>query len=393
MTPFEKVQALIEKATVRPYPAGNGASKPTGDAHGANKIEGADGTLKVTAISDVTAKPVRPLMPGFLYRGKITVAAGVPGDGKSTIALDLAARISGGTFWPVGAGTFTAAPVLLLTAEDDPADTIRPRLDVAGANTDLVELIEGIYHVGADGRRTLDMVSLVGDLPAIEWRVMDRGAHLLIVDPLTSFADSDTNKTADMRRLLDGLAQLAIRTDIAILLITHLNKRSDARKSMQMIAGSHVIVAAVRVVLATARDPNDKQRRLVLPIKLNIGPDGGGFAFRIEPRPHSVCGEVAGIIWEANRVADISADDALIDSTPRAQAAVEKTAEVCDWLRNLLGNGPIEARIVWEKAKEKRYSERRVKQAQKAIKAACGAMGYQGKWHWWMPVSEVETQP
>jgi len=350
----------------------------------------ADGMLKVTRISAITAKPIKPLWPGCLYHGKVTVIAGVPGDGKSLSAVDVAARITAGKDWPVGNGSFKAAPVLLLTAEDDPADTIRPRLDMAGANTDQVELIEGVHHVDpATGKQSLDLVSLISDLPAIERRIVGIEASALVVDPLTSFADSDTNKTGDMRRLLDGLAQMAARTGVAILVITHMNKRSDARKAMQMIAGSHVIVAAVRVVLVTARDPNDKARRLLLPIKLNIGPDDIGFAFRVVPKPHPVCGDVPTVEWEQDFVGDMSADDVLIDSTPRAQAAVEKSCEVQLWLRELLKHEPVEARVMWKRAKEKQFGERRVKTALKAIKATCEVLGYQGKWHYSLPVSDI----
>lgn len=329
-------------------------------------------------------------MPGVLYRGKVTVLGGVPGDGKSLISNDTAARVSAGAAWPVGNGRFAAAPVLLLTAEDDPADTIRPRLDMAGANCDRVHLIEGAYRVNdTTGDRSLDLVSLITDLPAIEQKVVELGAHLIVIDPLTSFADSDTNKTQDMRRLLDGLAQMAARTAVSVLVITHMNKRSDARAAMQMIAGSHVIVAAVRVVLVTARDPNDKARRLLLPVKCNIGPDEAGFAFRIEPKVHPVCGEVPMIEWETETVSDLSADDVLIDSTPRAQAAVEKSSEVQEWLRDLLKSGPVEARVMWNRAKDAGYGERRVRTALKATKAVCEILGFQGAWHYRLPESDT----
>ena len=315
--------------------------------------------------------------------------AGIPGEAKSLAALDLVGRMTVGGPWPVGAGRFDAAPVLLLTAEDDVADTIRPRLDLAHADCDKVEFIEGVHHIDpASGAYSLDLVSLIYDLPAIERKITELNAAALVIDPLTSFADSDTNKTSDMRRLLDGLAQIAARTS-AILVITHMNKRSDARKAMQMIAGSHVIVAAVRVVLVMARDPNDKQRRLILPIKLNIGPDGMGFAFRVIAGGHPTCGEVPTCEWETDNVSDLNADDVLIDSTPRAQAAVEKSCEIQMWLRESLKGGPIEARVMWNTAKEKGYGERRVKTALKAIRATCEILGYQGKWHYRLPVSDT----
>jgi putative DNA primase/helicase len=390
-TPAETVQDLIRRGKVSPFPNGqphNGKPWTPIDAPPV-VIAPLDGTLKVARLSSVKAKPIRPLWAGCLYHGKVTVVAGIPGDGKSLISTDLVARISAGKHHPVGDGKFKVAPCLLLTAEDDPADTIRPRLDQAGADNELVELIEGVHRVDpVSGEKGLDLVSLINDLPAIERKIDELKAALLVIDPLTSFADSDTNKTADMRRLLDGLAQMAARTGAAILVITHLNKRSDARKAMQMIAGSHVIVAAVRVVLVTARDPNDKGRRLLLPIKCNIGPDSLGFAFRVIPKTHTVCGDVPVAEWETEKVGDLSADDVLIDSTPRAQAAVEKSTEVCDWLKDLLRKEPVEGRVMWEKAKAKDYGERRVKSALKMIGATCEVLGYQGKWHYRLPESD-----
>src|SRR5262249_50944467 len=158
----------------------------------------------------------------------------------------------------------------------------------------------GAYRQREDGTRELDTVALLEDLPAIERRIVSGKVSLLDIDPLTSFTGrADTNKTNDTRRLLDSLGQMASRTGVAGWVITHLNKRGDARKAMQMIAGSHVITAAVRVALVTARDPNDRQRRLLLPVKLNIDSDDGGFAFRIEAVEHPVAGRVPRVVWEA----------------------------------------------------------------------------------------------
>jgi len=130
-----------------------------------------------------------------------------------------------------------------------------------------------------------------------------------------------------MRRLLDGLAQMAARTSVSILVITHMNKRSDARKAMQMIAGSHVIVAAVRVVLVTARDPNDKARRLLLPVKLNIGltkQDSRSASFPRRIRSAATCRPSNGSRKACQTSVQMTC---YIDSSPRAQAAVEKSCE------------------------------------------------------------------
>ncbi len=94
--------------------------------------------------------------------------------------------------------------------------------------------------------------------------------------------------------------------------------------------------------------------------------------------------------WEAEKVGDLSADDVLIDSTPRAQAAVEKSTEVCDWLRGLLKDRPVEARSMWKQAKEKGFGERRVKTGLKIVNATCEVLGYQGKWHYPLPESDIQ---
>jgi len=363
-----------------------------GRANGARELEA---HLETIPASQIEAKPIVPLLPGMFYVGKVTIIAGLPGDAKSLLSIDIAARISTGSAWPVGAGKFAQARALMLTAEDDPADTIRPRLDVAGANADLVELIKGVSHIDSrTGARALDPVRLMADLPLIEKRIEELKPALFIIDPLTSFAGSDTEKTADMRVLLDLIGKMAARAGIAILIITHLNKRSDARKAMQMIAGSHVITAAVRVVLVTSRDPNNRQRRLVLPTKNNIDKDaGGGFAFTVNGAPHTICGETPAIAWERERVTDISADDALIDQTPRAQAAVAKANEVQDWLRDLLRFEPVAAATMWAQAKEKGYGNNRVRNALKAIGAAGEPLGFRGAWHYRLPrVSNEATQ-
>ena len=182
---------------------------------------------------------------------------------------------------------------------------------------------------------------------------------------------------------------MAARTGIAILVITHMNKRSDTRKAMQMVAGSHVLIAAVRGTLVTAQDPNNLDRRLILPIKPKIAKDEGGFAFSVTGAPHSVCGDVPRVVWESQRVTDIDADEALIDFTPRAQAAIEKSNEVQGWLRNLLRLEPKPAGDIWRIAKEKNLSERRVRNAFKSLGITCEVTGFQGKWHYRPPLVSV----
>lgn len=95
-----------------------------------------DHGLIVRRISDVVARPVRWLWPGRIARGKITVLAGHPGLGKSQAALDIGAGVTVGRPWPVGGGKPEPGAIIILSAEDDASDTIRPRLEAAGADLD-----------------------------------------------------------------------------------------------------------------------------------------------------------------------------------------------------------------------------------------------------------------
>jgi KaiC/GvpD/RAD55 family RecA-like ATPase len=329
----------------------------------------------------IKAKVLIPIWPGVLFQGKCTIIAGLPGDGKSASVCDIVARITKGSSFPCTNVTPEPGYAILITAEDDPEDTLRPRLDIAGADPDRYEVITGVQRTNEKtGELELDTVSLIEDLPKIEAAIKETKAAILVIDPLTSFAASDTNKTGDMRRLLDALAQLAGRTSVCIIIVTHLNKRADARKAMHMIAGSHVIIAAVRAAFCTARDPNDKSRRLMLPLKVNLAKEEGGFAFSIEEAEHPICGGMPRVVWESSRVTDVDADDALVDQTPRSKAAVEKTAEVQTWLRELLQHGAVPAQEIWRQAEARDYSVRRVRSALKTLGAASVCTGYQGPW-------------
>jgi hypothetical protein len=86
-------------------------------------------------MADVEPESIDWLWPGRVARGKITMIAGDPGLGKSTVTLDMAARVSTGRPWPDAPDVSTpVGSVILLSAEDGLADTIRPRLDAAGPN-------------------------------------------------------------------------------------------------------------------------------------------------------------------------------------------------------------------------------------------------------------------
>jgi len=142
------------------------------------------------------------LWPNRIARGKLTIIAGNPGLGKSQVTASIAAVVTTGGQWPVDRSRADIGNVLFLTAEDDPADTLRPRLEAAGANLRRVHIVEGVVagYTG-DGSQRSRTFCLSADLQALETKLAEmKDVALLVVDPITAFlGDTDSHKNADVR--------------------------------------------------------------------------------------------------------------------------------------------------------------------------------------------------
>lgn len=119
-------------------------------------------------MKDIQPEPISWLWPGRIARGKVTLIAGDPGLGKSQLTAALAACVSSAERWPVDRSQAPAGNVLILNAEDDPADTIRPRLDAAGANVHNVYVLDAICAVDEQGRLIQRSFDLARDIDALE---------------------------------------------------------------------------------------------------------------------------------------------------------------------------------------------------------------------------------
>ena len=146
--------------------------------------------------SAIQPKPVEWLWPGWIPLGKITMLDGDPGLGKSTMLIDLAARVSRAGIMPDGSQGISGN-VVIMSAEDAPDDTIRPRLEAAAANLDRIHDLSCI--VGGGDRPP----EIPRDLPLIAAKLQEVDARLFIVDHLMSFlADVGANKDQSVRRAL-----------------------------------------------------------------------------------------------------------------------------------------------------------------------------------------------
>ncbi|HTH17370.1 MAG TPA: AAA family ATPase, partial [Magnetospirillum sp.] len=207
------------------------------------------------SMADVQSRPIEWLWPGRIARGKVTLIAGDPGLGKSFLTLDLAARVSRGSPWPdVPDASAPLGGVVLLSAEDDAEDTIRPRLDAAGADVHCIKLLHAVRHNYRENQKEA-LFSLATDLPALEAAILAvPDCRLVVIDPITAYlGDTDSHKNAEIRGLIAPLAALAAKHGVAIVCVTHLNK-SGSGPAIYRSIGSIAFVAAARAAWAVIKD-------------------------------------------------------------------------------------------------------------------------------------------
>jgi putative DNA primase/helicase len=274
--------------------------------------------------------------------------------------------------------------VVLLSAEDDIADTIRPRLDAAGANVKKVTALQGLRFRESQKERCF---SLESDLPLLEQAIQSSpDCRLIVIDPVSSYMGGvDSHKNSDVRGLIHPLSVLASRYSVAVVLVTHFSKGQN-RTAMHAPTGSIAYIAAARAAWAVVADKNDPARRLFLSIKNNLAKDCGGLAFRIVDR--DVNGQTVGAVeWDADPVT-VTADDALSDEGARGPSQCEQAS---DWLRELLAAGPMFQADVEEAANAELYSKATLKLAK--VKAGVlskkQGFGAEGRWLWFLPGCDI----
>lgn len=241
-------------------------------------------TIQLIPMQKIRSRAIDWLWPGTVAIGKLTLLAGDPGLGKSFITMDLAARTTTGGPWPLAPDDATAdAPgdVLIASAEDDPADTIRPRLERAGADLARVHLIHGVQRVREwDDFNLEDHIAMLGDAIASVGR-----ARLVVIDPVSAYLPRiDSNNNTQVRSVLKGLSDLAAAHRVAVVAVSHLRKNTNGPMTHQTL-GSLAFTAAARSVWMArpvkGEGKGDGARALV-PAKSNIHPDAEALRYAVE---------------------------------------------------------------------------------------------------------------
>jgi hypothetical protein len=323
---------------------------------------------KLINLGDVKPEPVLWLWPGRIARGKLTLLAGDPGLGKSFITIDLAARVSLGSPWPDD--PLAPAPigrVVMLNAEDDLADTVRPRLDAAGADVTRITALAAVTD--DDGEKQFN---LQRDLAALEQAIADTpDCKLVIIDPITAYlGNCDSHKNADIRAVLAPLAELAARYKVAVVAVSHLNKGSGP--ALYRTMGSLAFVAAARAAWVVVKDKEAPKRRMLLPVKNNLAEDTAGMAYAI----------VDGILaWEADPVT-ISADEILGDD--RRKDGHSERDDAGHWLRQLLRDGRLSPKEIKAQADDAGFSWATIRRAKDraSVRVFKEGFGKDSRWFW-----------
>ncbi len=338
---------------------------------------------------NIEAKPIRWLWPNRIARGKVSIIAGHPGLGKSQVTASMAAIVTNGGRWPVDRTGCERGKVIFLSAEDDPADTIRPRLEAAGADLGRVFVLDAVSEVSGDDITTRTF-NLTKDIPRLGALLAEIGdVALVVIDPVSAYLGSaDSHNNAEIRGLLAPLAKLAEEYGTAIVCVSHLNKGGGAGSdALLRVTGSLAFVAAARAAYIVAKDNSDPHRRLFLPIKNNVGNDQGGLAFAIESQTIGGGIETSSVSWEADPVT-LTADEAL---TPEANddGRTEREAAT-SWLRDMLANGPMPASEIKKHSTEAGLAWATVRRAKDALGIKPAKTRFDGGWEWALP-SKVLT--
>jgi len=352
--------------------------------------------VMLVCANSIRPQPISWVWDGWLAAGKFHVLAGQPGTGKTTIALSFAATISRGSRWPDGSSV-QPANVLLWSGEDDPADTLIPRLLAMGADLSRVHIVgdvrEGVERRSFDPAR--DMAALERETSAIG------GSRLLVVDPVVSVVAGDSHKNAETRKALQPLVDLAARLDCVVLGITHLTKGTIGREPIERVTGSLAFGALARVVMIAAKVSHEADEntggRILARAKSNIGRDTGGCAYELQEvelpsHPGLLASRVAwvGAISGSARqlLADAEPSPAPANGEEPAQSMTDEAIEL---LKAVLGSGAVHSKEVKHLATEAGISPKALRTARDRLQVRVDRDGFgvDTKTYWGLPESPL----
>jgi hypothetical protein len=328
--------------------------------------------LQILTLAGAKPLTVRWLWYPWLPCGALTLLDGDPGLGKSTLTLDLAARLSRGDRFPddepgSNEPAADAGHVLLLSAEDDVHRTILPRLQAAGADLDRVHVLTHVHDQAGDRLPQLpwDLADALAGLPPVK---------LVVIDPLMAFLgmEFDACKDQHVRRCLHALSKLAEQYQTTLLLVRHLNKTAGPQ-ALYRGSGSIGILGAARACLLAGRDPEQEGQVVLAMNKCNLAPTPVSLGYTLETVANvSRLKWLGPVCWQANDLV--------------GKPAKERPADACAaYVREILEQGPREARVLEALCAARGWTKNIYQRARQQANVQATKLDFQGKWMCHLP--------
>ncbi len=319
------------------------------------------------------------------FATKVNIVAGAPGVGKSQIAAAFISVVTTGGRWPDNTPCKSGSAIII-TSEDDAADTIKPRLMVAEASVDKVSILDAVIdNTGNTVAWTLDDIDILRGL------IDEQGdTRLVVIDPITAYLGrrADSHNASDIRGLLAPLQELADKHHICLLLITHLNK-SKGVGAADRITGSGAWSAVGRSTWLVGKDPTDELLRVLVPVKNNNGNDVYGFSYKIEGAMTNTRVDTSRVVWQGTT--DVKADEVIAGpkKTPTDKGDKSARAVAARFLLDILQHGRQRSTHVYKAAEDAGIAESTLKRAKESL----DILSKPSDGHWFMSLPELEESP
>lgn len=312
---------------------------------------------------NIKSKEIDWLWYPYLPYGKITIIQSDPGEGKTTMLLSLISYLSNGNPLPFSYTKMTAVSIYQ-NAEDDMADTIKPKLESHNANCNNICYIE-----------KKDELLLIND-ESIEETIVKSGAKLFVLDPIQAFIGDnvDMNRANVIRPRMNKLKEIAQSTGCAIVLVGHMKKNYSGKSNYRNL-GSIDISAVARSVLVVGRLSKSSEIKILLQLKNNLAPRGKSITFQIENRT---------VKWLSE--CSLTADD-ILSTNPYNENSKRAIAE--NLIRLNLEDGIKSAKSIFAKAQDQGISIRTLKSVKATMSVS--SIKKNGIWYWEMNSKEVKN--